>query len=106
MIVVNYSVAERYEPVTEYFQPYHENEWVAGKFGAFIGENDKTYNQPPEVIRLLTVEQLVEHCEIHNKTPVEIILSYNKKGFPDIKRIYAVKELNADYVLDGDYIPF
>lgn len=108
MIVVNYSVHERYEPISEYFQPYHENEWVAGKFAAYLGETDKAYNTPAG-LKLLTAEQLVEHCVIHNKKPAEIIRSYNKKGFPEIVRIYGeqqIEQLTIEEVLDGDEIPW
>jgi DNA repair protein RadD len=101
MIVVNYMVNERYEPVTEYFMPYHENEWVAGKFAAYLGESHVAYNSLA-TIKMLTAEQLVEHCEIHNKKPISIVRSYNKKGFPEIRRAYAVDQPD----LGGDTIPW
>jgi len=89
MIVVNYHVAESYEPVTEYFLPYHDSDWVRGRCHKFITETGHILGSN---VNEYSIEDLLWHCAQRNKTPTKIIRSYNKKGYADIKRIYETEK--------------
>ena len=99
-----YCAGVKYGKISEWYSPYHENEWARAKFERMIKDRGHMLGSPCQLYKM---EDLLWHCE-QMKKPARIVVSYAEK-FPRVVRcefdnqapVAAISD-----VLGGDEIPF